>query len=566
MAQQPGYSRAEVLMPWLVIPPVTLYLAMGQAAPVDLARFAAELAAALFAGLALSALDSIPRLQRPVWPVVLLAMSYVLPLSSGGSFVLTVYVLSMAAILGFVAVWVTDRVRLPAPLCVAAVVPMLLGLHAVHRTGSETPGGLGWVGDLVADLTWPLNQPQFDPSQPVGPPVILITVDTLRADAVDGMKSVQRLKQGGAYWDSAMSTSSWTLPALGSIQTGVMPGEHGAGCRENFHCQGLRDEVSTVAEDLSGKGYRTAAVNSNPWAGAGNGLQRGFDWFIDLANQEPRRFVFAGLTYNATNHQDGKLVVDLALKQLDAVRGGSFYLWVHALDPHMPYLHSEVPGFDALTVDQIRNPMVLPESYREAVREAYADEVAAVDAELVRLLDELEALGLWEEALIVFTSDHGEEFWEHGGVEHGHSHHGEVVEVPLVIRGPGVQPGRRMGTVSVMDVASTIRAAAGIPTSGVDLRTEGQEPARIVTAQGNLQLWMNCSARNGSERVIVEACQTEAQQLRRYDLIEDPEERWSLPASLGNPVRDAALGVLIPEKRQTTNQNMQALRALGYVD
>src|SRR4029450_6199643 len=103
---------------------------------------------------------------------------------------------------------------------------------------------------------------------------------------------------------------------------------------------------------------------------------------------------------------------------------------------------------------------------------------------------------------VVFTADHGEEFWDHGGVEHGHSHHGEVVDVPLVLVAPGVSPGRREGVASLVDVAPTVRAALGLAPGGLDLR-RGVPEDRVAAAWGGLILHIDCSARDARRRVIM---------------------------------------------------------------
>lgn len=567
MAGEAHPSRLDMWIPWLLIPPSTLAIALGQPLPIAWERFMLEvLFCVMMAGL-LSQMHSFPRLRHPIWAPVAMIWAATIRLGGSGVWAGGLYVLGLAVLTLGGAQWLVSRRRVPGWLCAVMIPVLAVGVHASQRFEQALAQDTSWVSDLGEDLMWPVRGHTLAAPQDAGPPIILITVDTLRADAAAQMKSVQRLSDGGARWDSAMSTSSWTLPALASIQTGVMPGVHGAGCLANFHCQGLRPDIPTVAEDLGERGYRTAAVNANPWAGEDNGLRRGFQWFIDLANERPRRFAFSGEAYSGAHPQDGSVVVDLALEQLAELQGGSMYLWAHAMDPHMPYVHSDNPAFHSMTISFLRDPYVLTEEFRDSVRHAYANEVASVDQELMRLLDGIEDAGLWDEALIILTSDHGEEFWEHGGVEHGHSHHGEVVEVPLVLRGPGVTPGMRSGTVSIMDVASTIRHAAGIPNSGVDLRTGGIDADRAVSAQGELVLWRRCSARDGDERVIIDACgDSDDERIRLYDLSADPGEHWPSRAPLDSTVRGEALRVQLPEKRSQSAQNIQALRALGYVD
>jgi arylsulfatase A-like enzyme len=117
------------------------------------------------------------------------------------------------------------------------------------------------------------------------------------------------------------------------------------------------------------------------------------------------------------------------------------------------------------------------------------------------LLDALEQRNILDQVIIVSTSDHGEEFWEHGGVEHSHSHHREVIEIPLVIVGPGMAPGKREDVASIIDIVPTIRAMIGLKPQGIDLRNP-VDPARIATAYGNGQMEHAQSARNQKVKVI----------------------------------------------------------------
>ncbi len=220
----------------------------------------------------------------------------------------------------------------------------------------------------------------------------------------------------------------------------------------------------------------------------------------------------------------------------------------------------------SLDVNQLRNVSVLSDEVRGTIRASYAREAEVVDGQIERFLDALDARGLTERSLIVFTSDHGEELWDHGGVEHGHSHLSEVIEVPLVLAGPTVPPGHRASTASLLDVPHTLLHAAGLQTDGIDLRDP--IPAdRIATAKGNLHHWIACSARDTRHRVIVEACLSrEDRRMHAYDLVTDPEERSPVALPEDHRVRRAAEGVLHPVLHAEADQSTQALRALGYVE
>lgn len=393
--------------------------------------------------------------------------------------------------------------------------------------------------------------------------MVVISVDTLRSDAASTMSSVRRLSARGAYWPRAMSTSSWTLPALASLQTGRVPAEHGAACLEDGHCQGLSDSVPTLAEQLRVRGWKTAAVVANPWAGAAMGFDRGFDHFIDSG--EPGRRLLVGGAPRGAHGQDDARTVDAALEWLHRNNDDEpIYLWVHLMGPHMPYLHSPVEKMRRLDPVTLRSSYPSSESQKQEIRDAYANEVAYTDVQVMRLLDALEARGVLEHGVVVFTADHGEEFWDHGDVEHGHSHHGEVIDVPLVLVALGLAPGIRSDVASLVDVAPTLRALSGLGGEGVDL-LKGIPPGRIATAWGGLILRLDCSARHSTARLLVQDCATTMTSMRLYDLLQDPLELSPARPEPGDPLLRSTGRIRPPPRSDASTVSSDRLRALGYL-
>jgi arylsulfatase A-like enzyme len=190
--------------------------------------------------------------------------------------------------------------------------------------------------------------------------------------------------------------------------------------------------------------------------------------------------------------------------------------------------------------------------------------VAYTDTQIGRLLDALESRRVLNEGVVVFTADHGEEFWDHLGVEHGHSHHGEVVDVPLVLVAPGVPAGARPGVASLLDVAPTVRAAVGLAANGIDLR-KGVPPGRIATAWGGLVQHLDCSARDASRRVIAAGCDHASAAVSAYDLRIDPAELHPAAWDPDDELVHAAWAVRPPRRGTASQVDRSALRALGYV-
>jgi len=302
------------------------------------------------------------------------------------------------------------------------------------------------------------------PGRPT-PLAIVYLVDTLRADhttpygyARDTTPELARLAADGVVFEAAISAASWTKPAVGSILTSQPPARHGA--------VQLRDalgaSVTTLPEMLRAKGFTTGAVVANAVIySAGTGFERGFDLYAGLHGAEdlPSDVVPAGPA------------VDAALRWLDGAGARPAFLYVHTMDPHVPY--SPPPPFDRRYA-----PTPLPgrpaadprfdyqvREDRDRLIAQYDGEIAYGDQELGRFLRELRARGLYDDALIVFMADHGEELLDHGQWLHGRSVYDEVVRVPLVVKLPrGRHAGRRVKQqVQTLDVLPTVLAEMGLP-------------------------------------------------------------------------------------------------------
>lgn len=419
-------------------------------------------------------------------------------------------------------------------------------------------------------------------SEAVGrPPVVLLTVDTLRWDDAQRMRSVARLAARGGYWRRAMSTASWTVPALASLHTGLLPRDHHASVRPGPRPTPMDPGVTTLAERLRDRGYVSAAFLTNTFTATALGFARGFDvqFHPDEDLPQPLTFAGAGPVPDATER---------AIAWMASAPTDGAFLWVHLDDPHLPYTRLPVDAdnplnraldgrVDLLKVSAIRSGMLkLDAPARAALREVYRAQVDAADERLSRVLDAVESR--WPEAIVVLTADHGEEFFDHGNFEHGHSHHGEVIDVPLVIVGPGMGVGERTDTASLVDVVPTVLGmvdsgtpvrAVGVGVSGgdsagtsppgtdppgVDLRAPARLD-RIVTADGNLYYGPGLSARQGVRRAIVG--------IGEYDLVVDPEERVPLPPG---PLTEAARAAAGEGPGEAVDVRTEGLRALGYVE
>jgi len=312
------------------------------------------------------------------------------------------------------------------------------------------------------------------------PNILLITVDTLRADHLSvydykkiSTPNIDRIGKEGIKFDRAMAPTSWTLPTLATLMTGVPQELHGM----NRYDVTLDPVFTTLAQTLKGRGYQTAAVVTNEFINHPYGLDRGFDNYLfsrDPGAYHPFSglFLFDFLFSWRNERHSARVMTDNAMKVLDKIHDRSFFMWIHYIDPHTPYgawYINRFPEYDSGYKGSLGNEfddivgidsgkLSLNEKDKEHILALYDAEIMYVDFHIGRLFNKLENLGILDDTLIILTSDHGEEFWEHGGVIHGRNLYRESVHVPLMMRYPNeIKAGRRVGdVVGISDLPVTI--------------------------------------------------------------------------------------------------------------
>lgn len=292
------------------------------------------------------------------------------------------------------------------------------------------------------------------------PDILLVTVDTLRADRLGFMghaaartPNLDALAARGRVFTQATTPIPRTTPALASLQTGLWPVHHGA--RE---VGDPMTATATLASALSEAGWSTAGISAIRVAGPEQHLDRGFDAF-QVRHDAP--------------------AADITALALEQIGGGPTFLWVHYADPHFPYLPDDPAGGACRTLGEQAEAGTLQRHTLFADRDGrasamladcqalYDGEVAAVDAAVGALVAGMAARG--RDTLVVFSADHGENQGEDRlFYEHGPSLHDAALRVPLVVAGPGVVPGRDDGVARLEDVAPTILDLAGVAPGARD--------------------------------------------------------------------------------------------------
>lgn len=553
-------SPAARVALWALVPAVELWLAYGTWSPMPAALVLGEVLCFVVLGLSQERLAREGWLRSPLWPGLVAVVAGALALRPAGLPGTIAQVGGVALAAAALVVLLDRRGRAPwllgGILAVAAPLGVRLWMEAklgasieVFAPTTSSP----WVDRAVSAVRAPSDRLAGSKGADA-PPIVWITVDTLRADHAVTMSSHRRLAERGATWERAATASPWTLPSLAALHTGAPAVGNGADFTVDGHVQGLSRDVPTVAEQLRKQGYATAASVTNPWVATSMGFRRGFQTWISANETLPPQLLFLGPA-DRRLPIDGAVVVDRALAWLDGAPDRGFFLWVHLLDPHMPYQHATGPAAGLGDWD-LRNSEPSPE-LKDAVRAAYAGEVAYADAQISRLLDALEAKGVLDGGMVVLTADHGEELWDHGSNGHGHTHHGELNDVALAVVAPGLSAAARTDLVSLLDVAPTTRAVAGLPAGGPDLREP--QPERVLTAYGALYAPPIRSARDAARRVIA------GDRVAAYDLVQDPRELAPIAPADADPLVRAALSVEAPARTDADAVDVEALRALGYM-
>ncbi len=419
------------------------------------------------------------------------------------------------------------------------------------------------------------------------PNIVLVTIDTLRADHLGSYgyarptsPNLDALAARGVRFEHCYSTSSWTVPAMNSLVTGVTPAVHGivhgdlaepsgGGAPTVVMQETLSDAWTTLAEVLKARGYATAGFSTNGHLVRGQGFAQGFDTFDETCVWRRAACINPRV---------------LAWLDSPAARP-PFFLWVHYFDPHQDDTRDDrrydpPPPYDGLFA--AAGP---PRGVARSMA-LYDGEIRYTDTELGKLLDRVAAITT--PTLVVVTADHGEEFLERGNWGHTKTVYDELVRVPLIVVPPGSTEGRTVATdVGLLDVMPTLADVAGAPpvaglegTSLVPLLDGGAAPAAFADRglYAETRRWSWLDRRSwivGSTKLVADRSSGTR---KLYDLRADPGERTDLSRAR-KPVVKSLLGAMKrylrrvdargaakpPLRREDDQERIQKLRSLGYL-
>jgi len=308
------------------------------------------------------------------------------------------------------------------------------------------------------------------------PNIVLITVDTMRPDRLhyggnprNTSPCLDRLSTEGVVFTRATSVAGWTLPAMATVLTGRYPSEHGA---TDFHWS-LEASIPTLATMLRDHGYDTYGFVSHVMLTPTYGMGEGFSHFdFSVLN--------VGDPHEVTTAQQ---LTELAHTGMRGVKE-PYFLWVHYFDPHFKYIDHDQFHFGDNDIDRYDSEIAFTDYYID---------------DLLKVVDH-------GNTVIIFTADHGEEFGEHKSVYH-YTLHGEVMRVPLIIKGPGIKPRTDDEPAEQTDFVPTIlklagmEAPAGLP--GHDLLAPRDANAPQFIERDRPPQWRQRGVIRGQQKLIV---------------------------------------------------------------
>ena len=305
------------------------------------------------------------------------------------------------------------------------------------------------------------------------PNIVLITMDTVRADHLSAYgygrettPNLARLAERGVLFENAISASSWTLPSLAAIYTGLLPHQSGANA-----FRPLNPGWKTIEDILGHQGYATAGFNANYYYGqSGWGLGREFGRYDDdrttllynlsrtLAGRAAvQPFYQNGIRYDAFYRRNAADLNAEIFRWLRQRRARPFYVCINYFDAHSPYVPP--PPYDhrfgTLPESVVRRWGVkggfrpsrpVPAADRQALIDGYDNSLAYLDSQIGQLVQALESTPEGRNTIVLITADHGEAFGEHGTYQHGNGLHREEIRVPLIVYGAGIPTGIRIVT------------------------------------------------------------------------------------------------------------------------
>lgn len=438
---------------------------------------------------------------------------------------------------------------------------------------------------------------------------ILITIDALRADHLgqygyerDTMPALDRLIDDGTLFENAFSNAPFTDYSIPSFHSSVYLGNNPIGDRPTIASTLSEERITTCTSGVQTgprsrnhrlgfdeyhdfhESYRATGDHSKPIEWVKDTLEP-YEWVFNLAKKaydlpDTLRDRISGPTYSPTLYASAEDVTDWAIDWLGDNRDEEFFVWFHYNDAHRPYgLHDPDPEYaPSLSLERIKEiwgiadetPDDLPVSDYKLLVDQYDSNLRYCSRHLERLFDALDSMGIYQDTNIFFSSDHGEEFYEHGMFTHHNMPYDELIHVPLIVRGPDIESRRIESQRELVDLAPTITDLFDVETPDTFVGQnlfEGEE--RQVIALGSLESHEGVVAVRWNDWKYIST--EEGDYL--FDLETDPLEERNLAADRPDVCDD--LSSVIPDglrdsvpyefEEPEDEEKREQLKALGYI-
>jgi len=422
-------------------------------------------------------------------------------------------------------------------------------------------------------------------SKPTRPNLILISLDTLRADRLgaygynrDTSPIIDSLGRDGAVFENAITVSPWTLPSHVTMLTGLFPSSHGL-----VHPKGgkIGKDVRLLAEVLKENGYRTLAFAGGGYVSKSYGFARGFETFE--INRSERKKLNDGF----------KLSLDAGYSAVQSLGDQSpFFLFLHTYAVHCPYSPPEpyasmFVSDGAVEIDptkcgtEYNRDSGINDAQALYLSDRYDGSIRMADAELGDFLQKMDSAGLLDNTYIIITSDHGEEFLEHGRIGHQFSLYKELLAIPLIISGPSIKAHRVSHPVGLVDLFATILDLLGLPPVA---QSQGYSLVPLMQGQKSIagpRFQFSELSRGKELRSLINPSSDhfitdlDSKETHYYDLFSDPQEQNNIVKDMPKEVasRQASLDQLMSgaikyrteQMGQDNQKHMEQLRTLGYL-
>ena len=496
------------------------------------------------------------------------------------------------------------RTAMPLALCSLIAVLVLLPTAYLERAHSVQVAAAGSPGD---------------DAQKKRPNVVFILIDALRADHLpiygysrQTAPNLTNLAGQGMTFTKMYAQASYTRPSIATIFSSLYPAVHKANDTLDY----LAGSITVLPEILQAAGYKTFGISANANISPTFGYSQGFDEFRVWKTRSAFRFTVMGkLAENVIGRsrlgpilgEHGEIVpradaiTDITLRWVSQGRTEPVFLYVHYIDPHDPYRPPS--PYDQAFNFRRDSPMraggvdplkLLPNGQdREKVGrtlDQYDGEILYTDSQVDRLLKGLKEMGVLDNALVIVTADHGEEFFEHGKDIHGKSLYEEVLHIPFLMSWPGRIPGGKAyhGIAGLVDIMPTILSLVGIdPPAGIQGLSFAAQlfdsniamPKRKLFAQVVQSGFSLEMVRDGRYKLIRQVSGPQKGLEEFYDLVKDPLERTNIALQAQAQVADlkreldtfnklasqAASLVRAEQVEKLDRDTERALRSLGYI-